>query len=87
MKHMEKIDYKRIGFLERCVELSDDSWSEMVSGLLIARERNHGMISKEFEEALEAEILGQLKWAEENCRIVKRTETQTVTFEELEVDY
>lgn len=83
---MEKIDYKRIAFLEKCAELSNDSWGEMLAGLLAARRLNHGLVSKEFEEALEAEILSQLEWAEENCTIVTRTETREITFQELEVD-
>lgn len=80
------IDHKRIEFLEKCVELSNDSWSEMVEGLLAAHYRNHGLVSDEFKQALEAELLGQIEWVEENCRIVPKTENRTVTFYELEVE-
>lgn len=77
------IDYKRLEFLEKCVNLSNDSWGEMVSGLLRAKYSSHGMYSLEFEKPLEEELLGQLESAEQNCKIITKTETREITYEEL----
>ena len=81
------IDSKRLEFLNECAELSNDIWGETVLGLLdAAHSCRHA--SREFLAALENEILGELEWAEENCRIVERKETRTqeVTYKELEVE-
>jgi hypothetical protein len=80
------IDYKRVEFLEKCAELSNDSWGEMLTGLLSAYYRHHSLTSTEFLAALEKEIIEHIEWAEENCKIVPKTEKRTVTFYELEVE-
>lgn len=79
------IDHKRIEFLTECVGLSNDEWGETTSALLDAYS-NCKYVSDQFRALLEEELLGQLEWAEEHCRIVTRTETREVTFKELEVD-
>lgn len=80
------IDYKRIEFLKDCVSLGNDSWTDMVERLISLYQGNHGLISRELAIELEKELLGQIEWAEEHCKIVTRTETREVTFRELEVD-
>lgn len=79
------IEHKRIEFLRECADLSNDEWGESVSGLIAAYDLCK-YSSDEFKAALEAELLGELEWAEESCKIVTRTETREVTFRELEVD-
>ena len=79
------IDHKRITFLRACSELSNDEWGEGVTGLLAAYDQC-SYASDEFKAALEKELLGELEWAEASCKIVTRTITNTVTFQELEVD-
>lgn len=83
---MRNIEYKRLEFLRKCAELDGTEWGEVVFNLLQLYEGNHGLISPKLDAALEEEVLGQLEWAEESCRIVTKTETREVTFEELEFD-
>lgn len=79
------IDHNRIEFLRECASLSNDEWGENVSGLLAAYDQCK-YASDEFRSALETEILSELEWAEESCKIVTKTETREVTYRELEVD-
>lgn len=82
---MLNISYKRREFLRKCAELDGTEWGEVVLDLLRLYENNHGLISPELDSLLETEVMGQIEWAEENCKIVTKTETREVTFEELEV--
>lgn len=79
------IDHNRLEFLRECASLSNDEWGEGVTGLLYAYD-NCRYVSDKFKTLLEEELLGELKWAEESCKIVERTETRIVTYRELEVD-
>jgi len=79
------IDPKRLEFLNECAELSNDSWGELVLGLLDAA-HSCRRASPEFQKVLEKEIEAELIWAEGACVIVKRTETQEVTYKELEIN-
>lgn len=80
------IDHERLDFLQKCCVLDESEWGEGVFSLIEAYKSCQSVSSTEFISALETELLGQLEWAEQHCRIVTRTETREITFEELEVD-
>lgn len=82
------ISQERLDFLAECASLSNDTWGETITGLLEAW-RTCKYCSTEFITALEKEIEDQLVWAEENCLILERNETETriITVKELVVNY
>ena len=68
--------YEKLEYLEQLAEYEGTEWSETVNALAQLY-HSRAQISKELAAALDQEIRDQFKWAEENLKLVEKTETYT----------